>query len=240
VIKSTLLFALALAGMEAHAATIVVAQFNGEITSEAIQRFIVNDPTNPGWVDTTTGEFSFTRVDGGTIDPAASFLAFCIEPREFVSSGSTYTYSLVPLAQGTTNIGGMGQAKADLLSELFGRYYPVLNAPLDAVHASAMQIAIWEIVRETSGTLDVSSGNISFRNPADAPALALAQTYLSSLNGTGPRAINLYALDEVGAQDVIVQIQNPEPATIILMGVALIGVAVVLRKRTLAHATKLT
>jgi hypothetical protein len=235
-VKKALVLVLALAGFNAKANTII-ALFNGEQTSEAIQRFIVNDPTNPGWVDTTTGEFSFTRTGGTEIGgPSGTFFAFCIEPREFVSAGTTYTYNFSYLEQGTTNIGGMGTAKANLLRELFGRYYPVIGAAIDAEHASALQIAIWEIVRETSGTLDVSSGNISYRNPADPPALALAQTYLSSLNGTGPMLTNLYALDNVGAQDVIVQVTGqfqlptPEPATLVTMGVALIGLALMLRR----------
>jgi hypothetical protein len=238
--KTTLVLALALVGFNAQAATII-ALFNGEQTSDAIQRFIVNDPTNPGWVDTTTGEFSFTRTGGTEIGAlSGTFFAFCIEPREFVSQGTTYTYDFSYLEQGTTNIGGMGAAKADLLRELFGRYYPDFSVTLDAEHASALQIAIWEIVRETSGTLSVSSGNISFRNPADAPALALAQTYLSSLDGTGPKLTNLYALDNVGAQDVIVQVTGslqtfqapaPEPATLATMGVALIAISLMLRRR---------
>jgi len=241
-VKSTFLIALALAGANAHATTII-ALFNGEVSSEAIQRFIVNDPTNPGWVDTTTGEFTFTQTGATYSGLAATFVAFCIEPREFVSGGSTYTYNLVPLDQGTTNIGGMGAAKAALLDELFGRYYPTFGAPLDAEHASALQIATWEIVRELpANPLNVSSGNISFRNPQDAPALTLAQTYLSSLNGQGPMAANLAALDEVGAQDVVVQLlpghalAAPEPASYATAGLALVGLSLLLRRRRV-HAT---
>lgn len=236
--KNALVILIALAGFNLRAATII-ALFNGEQTSEAIQRFVGNDPTNPsGWVDTTTGEFSFTRSDGTEIGgPSGTFFGFCIEPREFVSPGTTYTYDFSFLEQGTTNIGGMGPVKADEIRELFGRYYPIIGAPIDAEHASAIQIAIWEIVRETSATLDVSAGNVMYRNPADAAALALAQTYLSSLDGTGPKLNNLYALTEIGAQDVVVQvtgqfaIPNPEPVPFVTTGLALIGVALMLRRR---------
>jgi hypothetical protein len=210
-----------------HAATIIVA-FNGEQYPETIQRDVGD---GAGFVDTTTGIFTFTRT-GGTLagPPTGTFYAFCIEPREFVSPGSTYTYNFDILEHGTTNIGGMGTAKADLIRELFGRYYPVLGGPIDALHASAMQIAIWEIVRENSGTLSVSSGNTVFRNPQDPAALALAQSYLSSLDGTGPRATDLYALTAIGVQDVIVR-ATPEPVSFVTTGAALIGAAVVLRRR---------
>jgi hypothetical protein len=237
-VKKTVVLFVALAGLNLQAATII-ALFNGEMTSEAIQRYVGNDPTNPaGWVDTTTGEFSFTRSGGTEVGgPSGTFFAFCIEPREFVSGGSTYTYDFSYLEQGTTNIGGMGTAKANLIRELFGRYDPVLSVALDAEHASAIQIAIWEIVRETSGTLDVNNGNVKYQNPADPAALALAQTYLSSLDGTGPMLNNLYALTAVGVQDVVIQVTDgfespaPEPITLATTGLALIGLGLFLRRR---------
>jgi hypothetical protein len=220
--------------MNAYGNTIIVAYFNGEITSEAIQRYIADDPTNPGWVSTTTGEFRFTQVSGPQLgNLPGQFLAFCIEPREFVSQGSNYTYTVSTLEQGATNIGGMGVAKANLLRELFGRYDPVLSTQLDALHASAMQIAIWEIVRETSGVLNVTNGNIKFQNGADQAAVNLAQSYLSSLDGHGPMLNNLYALTNFGAQDVIIQYTTPEPATFLTLGTALIAGSCLLRRRSL-------
>ena len=236
--KNALMIVIALSGFNLQAAT-VIALFNGEMTSENIQRYVGNDPTNPsGWVDTSTGEFKFTRTGGTQVgDPSNVFYAFCIEPREFVSAGTTYTYDFSYLEQGTTNIGGMGTAKANLIRELLGRYYPDFSVSLDAKHASALQIALWEIVRETSGTLDVSTGNVQYRNPDDADALTLAQTYLTSLNGQGPKLTNLYALTAIGAQDVVVQVNGqfeipaPEPVTSVMMGAALIGLGLMLRRR---------
>jgi hypothetical protein len=235
--KKASLLLFALTGLHLQASTVIVT-FNGEITSESIQRDVGD---GAGFVGTTTGEFSFTRTGGTDVgDPTGTFFAFCIEPREFVTDGGTYTYDLTTLDQGTTNIGGMGAAKADLIRELFGRYYPVIGAPIDAEHASAIQIAIWEIVRENSGTLNVATGNVVFQSPADPAALALAQTYLNSLDGTGPKDTDLFALTEVGAQDVVVQLQAhsteaPEPVTFASVGLALIGLALTRRKRSAAR-----
>jgi hypothetical protein len=241
--KHILVIAAAFTALNLNASTIT-ALFNGELNSENIQRFIIDDPTNPGWVDTTTGIFTFTRTAGTAPLPTGTFLAFCIEPREFVSGGSTYTYDFSDLEQGTTNIGGMGVTKANLIRELFGRFEPVLGGPVfdpnlnqirpeNALYESAFQIALWEIVRETSGTLNVSDGNITFRNPQDAATLAFAQTMLSSLTGTGPRLNDLYALTNVGAQDVLVQVDfpAPEPFGLVTTGGALIGIAMMLRRR---------
>ena len=184
---------------------------------------------NPLYVDRTvdTGQFQFTTVSGDTSKLSGIFYSFCIEPREFISQGQTVTYTESPLQDGTTNIGGMGAAKAALLEELFGRYDPNVNTPLDALHASAMQIAIWEIVRETSGTLDVYSGTTRFANPQgtlETQALALAETYVQSLNGKGPMDTKVFALTNDGVQDMIVQANAPEPSTYGMMGMGLMAV----------------
>ncbi|HEV3201109.1 MAG TPA: hypothetical protein VGZ73_24570 [Bryobacteraceae bacterium] len=246
---------IALAGFNLQAATIITV-FNGELTSENINRKILDDPTAPGYpsniqfITTSTGEFSLTRTGGTEIGgPSGTFFGFCIEPREFVSQGSTYTYTFSYLYQGATNIGGMGPVKAAEIDELFGRYYPDFTVSLDADHASALQIAVWEIVRETSGTLNVHNGNVTYQNPAnpavDTNAMTIAQTYLASLNGTGPKLTNLYALTAVGAQDVVVQVNGsfqspvPEPVTLVTTGAALIGLGLFLRRRNASRRAPL-
>jgi hypothetical protein len=229
--KIALVLAVCLAACNLQAST-VIALFNGEVTSETIQRDVGD---GAGFVSTTTGMFSFKRTGGTEVGiPNGTLYGFCIEPREFVSAGTTYTYDFTNLEMGATNIGGMGVAKADLLRELFGRFYPIIGAPIDAMHASAIQIATWEIVRENSGVLNVSTGNVEYQNPQDAAALTLAQTYLSALTGTGPRASGLYALTNVGAQDIIVQ-ETPEPVEFATTGVALIALAMLRRRRSVAR-----
>jgi len=134
-------------------------------SAQNTERFLVNG----------TGGSDLYRIIGNGI--GGQFYAFCIEPRQFIDN-SSITYSLVPLASGTTNIGGMGAVKADQITELFGRYAPNLNAPMTVIQAAALQISIWEIVRETPGAaLDVTAGNIYFQAPeSPAGAIALAQT----------------------------------------------------------------
>ena len=190
-------------------ATTITVTLDNVLDTQYVDRTVDN---GANWYTVDTGQFLFTVNSGDTSQLSGNFYAFCIEPREFISVGQTVTYDESTLANGTTNIGGMGQAKALLLEELFGRYDPNVNTPLSALQASAIQIAVWEIVRETSGTLDVYSGTTMFQNPQGATetqALALAQTYVQSLNGQGPLDTNVFALTNDGVQDMIVQGRRP-------------------------------
>ena len=149
------------------------------------------------------------------------------------------TYTVLPLSQAATNIGGIGDVKAAQVKELFGRWQSDFAAPVTAQHAAAMQIALWEIVRETPGVaLNVLSGNIFYPSAEGiAGTIALANTYVSSIDGTGPLAKNLVVLSNgtfgvqgSGTQDLIVQFRTsavPEPATwsMLILGFGLIGAA---------------
>lgn len=199
----------------------------------------VIDPANNQRVTTNAmegGRFQMTLLstDGSYTVPGGgtTFLGFCIEPRQFVTLGQTYTDTIAQLEDGTTNIGGMGGVKANLLRELFGRYLPDFKSTLTRQQAGALQIAVWEIVREDSGALNVYSGDIYFTAGSEDPAgtVALAQTYVLSLDGAGPKLNNLYALNNAGAQDIVVQLNTPEPSSMGIFGLALIGLGAIRRR----------
>ena len=46
----------------------------------------------------------------------------------------------------------------------------------------------------------------------------MAQGYLTAINGMGPWAPGLVAPTKIKGQDVVVQVNNPEPATFLLIG----------------------
>lgn len=135
---------------------------------------------------------------------AEEFHTFCIELTEHVSFGGHYTYSLVDPSLAPTVLGGMGTTKANLLAELFGRYYPTANFTLSD-QAAAFQLAAWEIVHDSG--LDLATGTLRVRNKG--AYWQLAETMLGNLTGSGPR-MNLTALAQTGAQD---QVVIPEPGS---------------------------
>ncbi|MFA6176802.1 MAG: hypothetical protein WC765_09520 [Phycisphaerae bacterium] len=167
-------------------------------------------------------------IDNGTIG------GFCMDLSEYLASGPK-TYEVLDVSAGpvpTTFLGGgMGQAKADYLSELWGRYFDsswmaggTYTAAQNA-QAEVFQAAIWEIIYEdmptTSAgwdvTIDSTAGNKGFR--ATNLDYTLANSWLGSLTGNYQGA-NLTALSYCGSQDVLVAI--PEPATVAFLSIGLL------------------
>ncbi len=186
------------------------------------------------WSGDYAGNIMMKRIGGTSAiellpDPV-NFVTFCIEPRENISLGQTYTWEVEPLSRGTTSIGGMGTVKAELVRELIGREYSVWGSALSNLRAAAMQVAIWEIVEENSGSLNVQTGNMRFRNGSLATMLDVAQQMLDALDGTGPKPRYLYALTNPTQQDIfgmaipngVPDTETPEPATYAMFGVGLL------------------
>lgn len=139
---STLCLLLSAAGL-AHA-SIVYDAFTGEVPATAVNQPI-SDSTNDASsyaLDVRLGNIQYISGDfAPTTSPC--FSAFCIEPREFGDGVTSYTWTSVPLDQGTPHIGGMGIAEnviptnegaPALLSSLIGSALRLDN--MDATIAS--------------------------------------------------------------------------------------------------------
>lgn len=128
--------------------------------------------------DGGAGAFRWKNVSGSaagmpTYAPDGTFLSFCIELRENISLGSTYSYSVVPPAEAPELNGGagpMGTARAGLLGSWFTSYYMGhtwsdwgATTNDQKLNTMAFQLGIWEIIYETDTLDPLNPTNSSFR-----------------------------------------------------------------------------
>ena len=159
-----------------------------------------------------------SAATGSGIYIADPLMGFCIDMAQSPPTTDT-TFDVVSLieAPDPAFIGAtISAAKADLLRELWGRHY---SLTLTNQQAGELQLAVWEIVFETSGTYDISAGSLR-SNHLNAGTNAL----LSSLDGAGPKA-NLVALTHPDYQDMLAVATIPAPGAICLssFGLAILG-----------------
>lgn len=166
--------------------------------------------------DYATGVLSYTTAAGG------SFLAYCVEPEQpnaLVGKAKTYT------------LGSFTGRQASLLQ---GLYSSSFASAADLNAQAAFQLAVWEIVRETSATLSLTPQSGSFfLQPGDAASRDLTATVESLANGylaaaqgyDGPALYTLTQLSNATYQDLVFATPVPEPHTLALLlaGLSAVG-----------------
>lgn len=172
-------------------------------------------------VEAWSGVYTWTVVGWTGLGKDVPGWGFCLELAQEGKNGWHDLLELqdapLPSQYGTP----MGMVKADYIRELWGRYFdPAWPTGADTQKAEAFSAAIWEIVYETESIWDVTSGT-GFKATGVEQA-ALANSWLASLNGQGPKATNLYAVSRDDGQDYVVQI--PEPMTILILALGSIWV----------------
>jgi hypothetical protein len=206
--------------------------------------FVSVSPTGTGQ-GVGGGVFNFLRQPGGTFtgtllpdSPVGAFVGICLDIKQTVDTGVA-TYDIRTLDDAPVPGTPMGAAKAADLAKLVGSALGGMLASassLSNVNAAGLQLAVWEIVNETTSPYSIYDGNFkgaipSWENPS-AAALAAAEAYLTAFKSyVGPSAVGLAAMINERSQDFLVQTVVPIPAAAWLLGSGLLALFGVARRR---------
>jgi hypothetical protein len=196
-------------------------------------RFIDRDAGDPSLTTSLTTNY----VTGGLnfMDAATgSFLAYCVEPTQsfalsFKSDGVTPNFK-------SYTVGSFSGSQDTLLQALYSSKFASVHS---GNQQAAFQLAVWEIMRESSGALGIAQGNGSFflktegatgqQNGINTSVQALATSYLAAAQGyEGPALYSLTKLSNASYQDLVVAsavnaVPEPESYALFLGGLGVIG-----------------
>ncbi len=216
------LAAVAALGLAAPARADVITTFSNVSPGEVVT-ITSNGVSETGWA----GQYNFIHSSGDITGP---FGGFCIDVSQSIYGGLTVQFKVAGLASAPNDnnspSSAMGALRANLVEELWYNDHPA--ALLNASNAAAFQIAVWEIINETSVdssrdlALDVSSGSFSVKdaNADGSTTLATANAWLHGIDvtGAGPRDTSLIALTSPTYQDYVTSV--PAPSGLVLAGLA--------------------
>jgi hypothetical protein len=172
-----------------------------------------------------------TSGDLGIAHLADTFTAFCLDIGHRLSLPSSYEVTTTPFAGSTLSSAQQGAIRA-----LFNTGYDPAELG-DANFSAGFQLALWEIVNETSGTYALEAG--SFAASGFNGALAVANSLLANLGGPAIgnwRVVYLQSLDGGDSNDVqdsqnlVTVAAVPLPAAGLLLLAALAGLGVASRR----------
>jgi hypothetical protein len=175
-----------------------------------------------------TGQFTVTITNTVT-NTSKVIQAYCGDIFDFLNLPATYK-------QTTLN---PNDPKTKLLNALLGAgNQAVNNTPLATrgIASAALQLAIWEVQNEQSGTLDVTTGNFQADAATDPNVIIEANQDLANIEGSNPLWADDPALDVDLLTDTADPSQGllylvPEPATLAVFGASLLGLGLLRRRK---------
>jgi hypothetical protein len=237
-----------LAGVVAFASAANAATVKAKLASVDMTVFTVN--VNGTSVSGGAGKFHWQGTAANPAGLQGAFTSFCIDLKDEVTIGGQATYTLGDLKDAPINhsginagagSGGMGAAKANVLSLLFGQFY---NQVVDSASAGAFQAAIWEIVYEDAVPTNLADYDVKNFNPGSltygfkvtstssdfATLTSKANNWLDQLDPAGAK-MSLAAIMSDQYQDQIIVVPTPSAVTAGFGLLGTLGVAGIIQRR---------
>ena len=171
------------------------------------------------------GALSWTWTGTPPAGFAQSFYSYCVDLAHFVTDPQDVT---VRSSEGFTNGVENGGTKA---AWLFNQYAAGIHQMTDlttaAVYSAGLQVAIWEAMYDTTANLSAGGFTATTSNTA---VMTAATNYLNELYKSNMVAVAtiLESTRATGQDQIVAQVS--EPSTLMLMGLAFFGFALLARR----------
>ncbi len=161
----------------------------------------------------------YAGINNLTINGTLALQGFCIDPFHWSANGPLDGYQVVALQDAPKLPGQISDLEADQIGTLWASHFA--SAQTSDLNAAALQVAIWRIVGNGIG-----SGTDIFAVIAPPAIDSLATQWLGESITSGAGANLLGLTHERNGQDYVVQRVPDGGATVVLLGMGMLGLAV--------------